>query len=524
MVLLTAENFGVKDATLNELAKPTTSLSGRIKFMTLLSNAAYVHSLFAMQTGHPKEALKHAKHCVTLNRRMWASMENRNSPQPTSKSDIGDAEMDQIAADVEGVSISAQAAPASMSITHASLTGSGFWPIVPSLYRGLTQLATVLAHQGDFQQSVYYLEQAYRIADSVKAANLIVWNLSARADTWMKGGKLDKAFGLLEQADPLVEQIGQHKSLMLYHGCSALVKRSKGEWDEEMRTYGVAESMLEQLSSANFIQQLEKADCGYDSLVNKVEQLSLEAPAKKSRAATGKSTKAVRAAKTAPTRKPATKSAAKAPRKTAISKQQPAEILSSEECQPLSSLRGDLLRRRAIASLLQSKVIEAGELLAQAEKHYRGQEGFIAQNAVHFRRLMSLYTKAIASDFTYSVLPESTISFPAVASQKSSDSLGSRHSLASPQKASLALSSRKSDVKEDFVSILRQAKESLSEVQSIALQIGSISTVNQICTFTSQISILLSATNLGQSRSTLHPLQTAYLFGRIVLARIQNYT
>lgn len=494
--LLAAENMGVKDEALNELSKPTAGLSGRIRFMALVSSAAYVHSLLAMQLGNPQESLKHAKHSVTLNRRIWASLESRQNAlrSGTFDSTLSSSESsEQVNAVVAA------------SMTHACLDGPIFWSIVPALHRGLTQIAMVCAHQGDSQQSLYYMEQAYRIADAVKSTPMMVWNLSARADSWLKVGKPDKALELLEQAKPLAERVGNHKDLILYHGSSALMKRVEGDLEEELRVYDIAESMLGQLASSSFIQEFEKPDVSVDRLIEQTSQLTVEAPARKTRVRTVKVAKTTKSTGTVTSgaRKLPTKTAIKASRTIKTAKPKSETTTPSDQCYPLSAMRGDLLRRKAATALLQSKLAEANELLGLAEGCFQMQESLIAQQAIKFRKMMAQYSTAISSDFTYSVLPESTISFPAIASQRDAE-----------VRQSIATVNEKLGTKEDFVSILRQAKRCLSEIEELALRIGSVSTIHQICTFSSQITILMSAANMTQTRVSIHPLNTAYLCGK----------
>jgi separase len=152
-----AQSTALADRHFMDLAKPTTTLSGRIRFNRILADASYVHSLLATATGSYKEAARHARQCVTLNRRIWAALESRANAKKTTADDTeSDAEGSSRAAfDPLSSLRNDKGMPLIMSVTHDALGGPDFWSLVPVLYRALMQQSQIFAHQGLLHEAIY---------------------------------------------------------------------------------------------------------------------------------------------------------------------------------------------------------------------------------------------------------------------------------------------------------------------------------------------------------------------------------
>lgn len=484
----------------------------------LLADASYVHSLLALETGKHRDALRHAKHCVHLNRRVWASLENRSSAQKKfSRSNGSDSEVDDLAVSVSNMSMQAKKAPIVLSITHESLKGVTFWSFVPSLFRGLSQLSNVFAHQGLFQESIYFAEQACKVAKAVEADSMILQNLSNRIEYWIQGGRADKASDLVEDGKHHVQRLGKTHELVRYESSIAQVQRALGESEEEMEAYDRAATVLSTITSPEFIQGLDRMASAEAAIVSQIAQMKIEEPAAKPKRRT-RAAPPVRDRKTAA--KPATKPAPKS-----IAQKTPVPTTNPEdECSQLLGLRGDILRRKAMALLVQEKLSTAAELLDEAATLQSGHVGIILQHSAKFKYLLLQAMKEISTDFTFNVLPESTISFPALARvdrKLSEPSESETAQFSSLQKGSarcppLAKRGSKAAAKDDFVTILRKARDCVSEIQPMAIQAGSNSVLHQICSVLSHVTVLLSAASPGNTRGALHPLYAAYLTGKSI--------
>lgn len=506
--LCAAEKIAHDDPCFLSLSKPSTTLSGRVRFNRVIANACYVYSLLALENGNFDGALRYAKRCVTLNRRVWATLENRTSTKRVSRPDSGDSEIEGLTEGLANSTSSVREVPVVMSITHDSLNGAAFWSFIPFLYRGLSHQSQVFAHQGMFQEAVYFAEQADKVAVAVSSRSLRIDNLGRRADYWTQGGRADKAQDLLDSVKPSYSD--KNVALARYHCSAASVFHANGEFEKETDAYERAETLLHDLSIPSFIQQLDKIVSAEDVLVNEISAMKLDANTTKKQP------------KTTRGRKPIAKAPARTARKVAPPKSQITTTSTADECFRLSGLQGDVLCRKAMAMLLQDKLSAAAELLERAESLQNGHQGSILQQSSNFKRWLAQSMKEMSADFTYNVLPESSISFPALArtEREFSEGSSSRPEYLSPaHRASLMATSPvkngrgKKSAKDDFAATLQRARECIAEVYAVAIQTGSNSIVRQICRALGYVTVLLSATHATNTKVPLHPLYTAYLNG-----------
>lgn len=512
--LAATEELANNDTEFSELAKPSTTFSGRIRYNRILADASYVNSLLRLENGPADQALVHARRCVKLNERVWASLENRHGHRKSnSEQETRDADMEALSASMASLAPPSRLAPVIMAMTHDTLNGAQFWSIVPSLFRGFQHLARVFAHHGIFQESVYFAERASKIASAVHADARIVESLSEMANYWTQAAKVDKSLGLMETAEEHARRVESGRTLVMYKKSVSQVRHAQDDFAGELEALEEATHILDRQTTPQYIHDLDRLVSVDDSLSSQMAQMGLET-SDKSRAAKG--TKPPRA------RKPATKTTVRSTRTTSKLNTGPAKCSSTDDCRPLLELRGDTIRKKAAVLLLQDKLTAATTLLAQASSIRSGHEGFVQQSAINFQRLVLQATKEMAADFTFNVLPESTISFPALArpERKISEPATSRAVFLSPlQKSTLSPSPRKGGrakkvVKEDFAITLRSARDCVAEVQALALQTCSIPMVHQICTVLSHITVLLSAVNPSVPKGSLHPLSAALYMGK----------
>jgi separase len=118
------------------------------------------------------------------------------------------------------------------------------------------------------------------------------------------------------------------------------------------------------------------------------------------------------------------------------------------------------------------------------------------------------------ADPVYSVLQESTISFPSIVGQSRADrSTGDRLSVGkhSPTrklqetKGGKGRARSKSPAPNSFIDKLRQAQEQLTEVHSVALLVAPVSILHTISALLNNIAILLSAAGQVKGKPLAHP-------------------
>jgi separase len=131
------------------------------------------------------------------------------------------------------------------------------------------------------------------------------------------------------------------------------------------------------------------------------------------------------------------------------------------------------------------------------------------------------------ADPLYSVLQESTISFPAVMAQLRPDkSTGERLSSTRLSPSGNAKNGKngadraglKSPPPESFIDKLRQAQEHLVEVHSVAFMTAPMAVIHSISTLLNSVAMLLSAAAQGKANHLAHPAFASCLIGMLPCA------
>lgn len=526
--MASAQSIANEDRQFMDLVKPTTTLSGRLRYNRILADASYVQSLQAAAIGSYKEAAQLAKQCVMLNRRIWAALESRSRIVKTTPADEGGSEVDgsiKAAFDPLSSMRNDQGVPLVMSVTHEALSGSDFWSLVPALYRGLMQHSQIFAHQGLLHEAIFVAEQAEKIASAAKSPTLMIDNSSWRADCWAQSGRCDKAESILAA----FAQVASRKCLSTvgYQSALARVHHYSGRYEEEAKSYEVVGKLLGDLASPTYVNSLESFLPPVDALAEQMNNMVLETPREQP----------AKRATASKARKPTTKPAPRATAKSApVSRTKPNPITSTRrgpkgkqrstspalpeisgvanQCHLLRVLQTSIMDRSILASILQDDLNAATALLARAEemRDERGRE--VAHMWATFKVRLAQSSKQIAEDFTVNTLPESTIAFPAIGLGEQSLSGGAVVRRAAPAPAATNKSVRaKKQPKESFIETLRDARERLVEAHALCAANGSNYVFHQVSAALGQVTILLSAVTGAELHSSLHPLYAAYMSG-----------
>ncbi|KAF2192409.1 hypothetical protein K469DRAFT_745861 [Zopfia rhizophila CBS 207.26] len=506
-ILSAAETIAVADAEFMGLGRSSATSSGRVCFNRLLADACYVYSLHALNTGCHKAALEYAKRCVALNRRAWAALENRSSSRRALQTEDRETEAEaqgKVTFDPLSSARNEKGMPVVMSITHESLNGARFWPLVPSLHRGIMLHSLAFAHRGLLQEAVFAAEQADKVASATHSNSLLLESSTHRAEYWAQSGRPDKAQAVLDSIGQSL--LDKHLSMVRYYSSVARTHHSSRRFDEELAAYERLEGLLNDLTSPFFIKTTNSVPYNVETLVQQMPVVSLDGSKSKGK----KTTKGTRG------RKPTVKTPPTAARKAV----QPKETESSsvvEECAALYSLQADVARRKALVNIAQENISKAVELLDEAQKLEKGMEHSILHLWVSFKALLSQSMKELANDFTFNTLPESTIAFPALGQTDRKLSEGSVAKHLQPQRtapapsAPLKSSRGKKAAKEDFVATLYQARNCIAEAHALCSRSGSNSSFQQASCALGYVTVLLSAASNGDLRGSLHPLYAAYM-------------
>jgi separase len=524
----TAENHALTDRQFMDLAKPSTTLSGRLRYNKILADAAYVHSLLATAAGSYTDAARHARQCVTLNRRIWAALESRsNMKKPTLLEDT-DSSVDgasRATFDPLGSIRNEKGTPLVMSVTHDALCGADFWSLVPALYRGLMQHSQIFAAQGLLHEAIYVAEQAQKIASATKSVTLITDNASWRADCWAQSGRPDKAEPLLEALN--TDAARKCLSLVGYQSAVARVHHWKGQYTEEITSYGVLDQLLQDLTSPVYVRGLDNFASEVSSLAEQMSKMTVETtetlpikavPTTRGRKPASKPAQR-RVAKAAPRLRVQTGSEAAAETVTVVKPKVGGAVSSDtpsveEQCSVLCAFQAGIMHRSVLANLLQDDIVAADRLLEQVERVQNG----ISQDSSHlwatFKTMLAHTFKQIADNIAVNTLTESTIAFPAVGLQerRMSDSLTSKRSAFVSSTASKSGRAKK-QIQVDFTDTLRNARDRLMAAHASAASKGPNHMFQQISMALGHVTVLLSAVSGGELGRSLHPLYAAYMAG-----------
>ncbi|KAI4929373.1 uncharacterized protein J4E92_005037 [Alternaria infectoria] len=498
-----AQSFALNDRQFMDLAKSTTTLSGRLRFNKIVAAASYVQSLLASATGSYKAAAQHARQCVTVNRRIWAALESRANAKKMTTVDSKEP-----------------IAPLVMSVTHDALNGPDFWSLVPALYRALMQQSQIFAHQGLLHEAIHVAEQAEKVALATGSATLITDNASWRADCWAQSGRPDKAETILNALSPDTSR--KCLSTAGYHSAVARMHHWNGQYEQEIQSYDLMEKLLQELSSPSYIKTLETSSPSVDALADQVSSMTLETtesvtakPATRGRKPAAKAAPKSAARTTAGARTKATGATAKAvtTTKRQIGKAVVAEAFSiAEQCSALCAFQASMRDRAVLASLLHDDLDKALSILDEAEQLQAGLSQEVSHMWAIFKAKLAQSAKQIAEDFTVNTLPESTIAFPAfgLKERRLSDAATTKKATVGSL-ATTKTGRAKKQAKVDFMDTLREARARLVEAHSLCATNGSNHLFRQTSMALGHVTVLMSAVSGTELPGSLHPLYAAYM-------------
>ncbi|PNP49802.1 hypothetical protein THARTR1_09570 [Trichoderma harzianum] len=415
----------------------------------VISLASLLQSIVTLQAGDIQDALSLVKTSVRMLTHNWtkleAALEADQKSVDMSLSDINNSSTD-------------------LTSSKGKVAGPRFWTLASPLIRSLLHISSVYAHIGMFQETVYYAESAWKIAESTQSslykAQVAIWTGSV----YLKAGKLPKALTTFQEAE---EQLP-------HDICSARVRfaRQLGEFYWEIG---------EDEKAAEFLKMAEETARLLSSAEDEYDSDTIEEPAAEAR-----TTRSTRATKT---KVPAAPKPSK--RVTAKSKAAtPADIVQLPKDIYYASLHAAIILSRTLGLIYQKDWASALEALEQL-KDLPKLVGVLSQEQVMMAEsLIGHSMEQMISDPVFSVMQDSTISFPAVSNMD--------------LHAAGVLQKKSSDSDSDppaFADALKKAQELLIEAHASALSSSDSSMVRRISALLQSTVIFLSATLASKSLS-----------------------
>ncbi|KAF3066030.1 Separin [Trichoderma lentiforme] len=415
----------------------------------VISLTSLLQSIVTLQAGDIQEALSLVKTSVRMLTHNWtkleAALEADQKSVDMSLSDINNSSTD-------------------LTSSKGKVAGPRFWTLASPLIRSLLHISSVYAHIGMFQETVYYAESAWKIAESTQSslykAQVAIWTGSV----YLKAGKLPKALTTFQEAE---EQLPRDT-------CSARVRfaRQLGEFYWEIG---------EDEKAAEFLKMAEETARFLCSAEDEYDSDTVEEPAAKAR--TTRSTRSTKTkAPAAP--KPSKRVTAKSKAPTA------ADIVQLPKDIYYASLHAAIILSRTLGLIYQKDWASALQALEQL-KDLPKLVGVLSQEQVMMAEsLIGHSMEQMISDPVFSVMQDSTISFPAVSTMDLRTVGGLQKDSSDSDSDSPA-----------FAEALKKAQELLIEAHASALSSSDSSMVRRISALLQSTVIFLSATLASKSLS-----------------------
>ncbi|CAJ2509950.1 Uu.00g058500.m01.CDS01 [Anthostomella pinea] len=451
----------------------TSSHSSR-KMLT--AYASFLHSKLALERGDSHHALQFATTAVKILFHDWMQLEElRSSGSDVSMEDVSHAQSSEDESSLNSSRL------AKFDQVRAN-TGPEFWTLVYPLYRFISRLSSTYAHLGMYQETVYYAEQAHKVASSM-APSYIAQSSAWLASVSLMAGKLDKAVELAAEAKPMIFASEPTFNDVDTICRLASIYRENNDPETEALWVAKAESMLEQMRGAD-----HPADC--------LHQTDLESDmAKLSIKETVSVKVGVRATKAVRTTKVTSKTVSKKTVARVAGPPVEVQAQTKEEDTQLGFLRASISQVRSIAMLQKEKWTAAIAALRPALQLPK-----LSTDVSHERFLMGMSLigqslEQMGRDSVFTSIQDSTLSFPSVARDKTaSDRASIGRVITPPRKGRSAVQDAHT-----FVENLREAQDHLLEAHSVASLNGDGNLVHRIATALQNVTILLSNTNPSKS-------------------------
>ncbi|PMB73391.1 Separin [Beauveria bassiana] len=464
------EDANLSISELNAVCRRSQSswATNKAQATTTICSVSLLQSSLALQAGNVEEALNHIKQSVRMLSHDWTKLE---STVVGNNSVLSNTSLDSVA----------------VKDVRASLVGPRVWALASPLIRSLLQISSVYAHIGMFQETIYYADTASKIAANSQStlynAEVAAWTGSI----YLRAGDQEKAaarFGALADMMPEVmsaSKIRFAQALGEYYS-------HIGENEKAVEYLKMAEMGTRGLNNNTTSEKEEEATAC---------ELATPAPSR---------TKSTRTTKTKTPAKPrATKRAAATSRAvTPVAKaaQQPTDTFQG-------SLLASILLSRATGLIRQQEWTAALALLKQTKELPKQEITAYQEQVATATSLIGHSMEQIISDPVFSVIQDSTISFPAIAGLVEKVIADGCSPFKSPGKRGrpVAASRGRTMKSEDtpaFAEALKEAQELLAEAHISAMIKSDSSMVRRISAMLQNTIILLSATSGAKHKSIAH--------------------
>lgn len=454
----------------------------------ILAQASLVYSAVALGRGDAPSALNYARNAARVLFQEWARFEQKakaaQSANPDKSADESSSQLD--------ASLSAVVEKSKDS--HPTVSGPESWRLAHPVFRGLLFLSNIYAHLGMYQETVYYAEQAQKVAQAAGSEAYL-----AECDAWMsfisaRAGKLDDALKVVGQVRSRLN-IGDYSSRLVSLCCRlGNIYRETRDFDSERDMIKAAEEMVSRMAGGSE----SEAGAAKGEVVATVET-KMRIPIRNKRATTATTT-------TRTTRAPAARAA---PKKATVKKAEPTSLATVEhEDAYLVSLKASVLVEKASSMIHQKDWSGAWQLLQEVRRSPKVATHLLSELLTTARSLLGQSIEQMSKDAVYSVIQESTLSFPSVSSISQSERFSLMKSSPPPKVAIVTVQEKEAaHDPQGYLENLREAREMLLEAHTLASVNGDGREVRRTLGMLQTVVILLSAASPSARKSGIlgHP-------------------
>ncbi|KAI0434135.1 peptidase family C50-domain-containing protein [Xylaria sp. FL1042] len=478
-------------ASTSQARRRNTQVSRKVS----MAYASFLTSSLYLERGENHRALRLAKTAVKILFHDWSQLEQNRS----FSSDFNMGGLLQSDSSGEDSSLDSSRM-SDLDIVRAN-TGPEFWALVYPLYRFTCRLSSIYEHLGMYQETLYYAEQAQKIAKSMGSSDYLAQATMYVASVSLMAGDITKSLELVTEIKPTLVSSEPTSQAVTALCKAASVYQKAGEVDNEMQLLARAESMVQDLKNKSLLcHNTAVVDSEAERTQNSVK-VSLPLRPKGRGRGVAKSTPVPR------------KTTAKKTTAKAIDTAVKTIAQDKEEDTQLKSLKASVLHSRSLALIKQedwAAAITALQSSAQLSSLSRdlSQENFLLGIS-----LMGQSLRKMGSDSVFSFIQDSTLSFPSVAITIK-DKVPHGQQLVKRGSPTRNPRSTSQDT-QDFVANLHDAQGHLLEAHAVATRNGNGFLVHQIAAALQNVAVLLSNTSSTGSCAS-HP---AYATCSIELAR-----
>lgn len=480
------------DEVLSEIKSivSANNLPGRSRNRKLiLAQASLVYSAVALGRGDGPNALNYARNAARVLFQEWAKMEQKakavTCAQPEKSADESSSQLDASLSTL--VEKSKDSAP--------TISGPESWKLAHPVLSGLLFLSNIYAHLGMYQETVYYAEQAQKVAQAAGSEAYL-----AECDAWMsfisaRAGKLEDALKVVDQVRSRLD--GGDYSSRLVSLCCRLsnIYRETRDFESEKGMIEAAEAMVNRMADTSE----SKETVVKEQSIAPIETKTKIPIRNKRTIATAATTRTVKA--------PAAKTA---PKKSAARKPEPTSLAAVEqEDAYLIFLKASVMVEKASSMIHQKDWSGAWQLLQEVRQSSKVASHVLSELLTTARSLLGQSMQQMSEDAVYSVIQESTLSFPSVSSIPQSDRF-SLMKTSPPPKTSVAPVFQEKATAYDpqgYLENLREACEMLLEAHTMASVMGDGREVRRTLGMLQTVVILLSAASPSAKKTGIlgHP-------------------